>query len=86
MNKIYDADNILNKMPISTMTVIALSLALLLLFTTFVNSTHTYAQTLSTDKLLDKALRSLTLPTHVGYSYDSQQEKILYEPWTPSSK
>jgi hypothetical protein len=73
-------------MPISTIAAIALSLALLLLSTTFVNWAHAYAQTPTTDKLLDKALRSQTRSNHVGYSYDPEQEKIMFEPWTLISK
>ena len=69
------------RMPITTIAVIALSLALLLLSTIFVNSAQTYAQTPTTDKLLDKGLRSLTRPNHGGYSYDPVQEEKMYEPF-----
>jgi hypothetical protein len=41
---------------------------------------------LGTDNLLDKALRSLTRPNHAGYPYDSEQEKIMFQYWTPLSK
>jgi hypothetical protein len=39
-----------------------------------------------TENLLDRALRSLTRPNHDGYSYDSEQEKIMFEAWIPLSK
>jgi hypothetical protein len=41
---------------------------------------------ITTDKLPDKALRSLTWPNHIRYSYDPEQEKIMYEPWTLISR
>jgi hypothetical protein len=86
MKKLYDAGNILDRIRTSTIAVIAFSVTLLLLSTTFVNSTYTYAQTPTTDDLLDRALRSLTRPNHDGYSYDSEQEKIMFEAWIPLSK
>ena len=85
--KMYDAGNIFDRVRTSTITVIAFSVTLLLLSTTFVNSADTtYSQTPTTDNLLDKALRSLTRPNHDGYSYDSEQEKIMFEAWIPLSK
>jgi hypothetical protein len=74
------------RMPITTIAVIALSLALLLLSTIFINSAQTYAQTPTTDKLLDKASLSLTRPNHNGYSYDPEQEKTMYGPFILTRK
>jgi hypothetical protein len=61
-------------------TILALSIAVL------ITQEAGAASHITTDKLLDKALRSLTWPNHVGYSYDPEQEKIMYEPWTLISR
>ena len=45
--------------------------------------THSSSNTVN---LLAKALRSQTWPNHAGYSYDSEQEKIMFKDWTPLSK
>ena len=45
--------------------------------------THSSSNTVN---LLAKALRSQTRPNHAGYSYDSEQEKIMFKDWTPLSK
>jgi hypothetical protein len=44
------------------------------------------ASHINTDKILDKALRSLTRPNYDGYSYDPEQEKTMYEHFTLISK
>jgi uncharacterized membrane protein len=62
-------------------TILALSVAVLITQEAGAAASH-----ITTDKLLDKALRSITWPNHVGYSYDPEQEKIMYEPWTLISR
>ena len=62
-------------------TILVLSVVVVITQEAYAAASH-----ISTDKLLDKALRSLTWPNHIGYSYDLEQEKIMYEPWTLISK